>query len=166
MYKEQFKKLITLIDKEIEAYEKLKDLFEEKKELLKKAKSDDLGVLDNKILAQNEAIVKLNNARKNASIELLNKDGSMSEFIEFAEVNQPDQKEALMLRKDKICNISEQLMILNNQNVELIKHGITITDKMLETIVSAFAPQGSIYNGAGKTTETHDLDMWTVNEQI
>ena len=166
MYKEQFKKLITLIDKEIEAYEKLKDLFEEKKELLKKAKSDDLGVLDNKILAQNEAIVKLNNARKNASIELLNKDGSMSEFIEFAEVNQPDQKEVLMLRKVKICNIFDQLALLNNQNVELIKHGITITNKMLESIVNAFAPQGSIYNGAGKTTDTCNLDMWTINEQI
>ena len=166
MYKEQFKKLITLIDQEIEAYSKLKDLFEEKKELLKKAKSDDLGVLDNKILAQNETIVKLNNARKNASIELLNKDGSMSEFIEFAEVNQPDQKEALMLRKVKICNIFDQLALLNNQNMELIKHGITITNKMLESIVNAFAPQGSIYNGAGKTTDTCDLDMWTVNEQI
>ena len=166
MYKEQFRKLITILDEELEAYTKLKELFAEKKELLKKAKSDDLGVVDNKILAVNDSIVKLNGMRKNISMELLGKDGCMSDFISFAEVNFPDQKEALMLRKDKICNISEQLMILNNQNVELIKHGITITDKMLETIVNAFAPQGSIYNGAGKTTETHDLDMWTVNEQI
>ena len=166
MYTEKFRKLITTLDKELEAYSRLKELFIEKRELLKQAKSDDLGVVDNKILATNNAIVKLNKARQAASIELLGKDGCMSDFIEFADQNQPDQKEALMLRKDKICNISEQLMILNNQNVELIKHGITITDKMLETIVSAFAPQGSIYNGAGKTTETHDLDMWTVNEQI
>ena len=99
-------------------------------------------------------------------MELLGKDGTMSDFISFAEVNQPEQKEALLLRKVKICNISEQLALLNNQNVELIKHGITITNKMLETIVDAFAPQGSIYNGAGKTTDTRDLDMWTVNEQI
>ena len=161
-----FKKLILILDKEIEAYEKLKDLFEEKKELLKKAKSDDLGVIDNKILAQNETIVKLNNARKNVSIELLNKDGSMSEFINFADANLPEQKEALMLRKVKICNILDQLVLLNNQNVELIKHGIIITDKMLETIINAFAPQGSIYNGAGKTLETQDLDMWTINEEI
>ena len=160
------KNLIKIIDQEIEAYSRLKELFEEKRDLLKKAKSDDLGVVDNKILATNDSIVKLNGMRKNISMELLGKDGCMSDFISFAEVNFPGQKEALMLRKDKICNISEQLMILNNQNVELIKHGITITDKMLETIVSAFAPQGSIYNGAGKTTETHDLDMWTVNEQI
>ena len=164
--KEQFQKLINILDKEIEAYEKLKDLFEEKKELLKKAKSDDLGVIDNKILAQNESIVKLNALRKNLSMEMLNKDASMSEFIELAEVHQPEQKEALMLRKVKICNIFEGLALLNNQNMELIKHGITITNKMLENIVNAFAPQGSIYNGAGKTTDTQDLNMWTINEEV
>ena len=166
MYKDQFQKLIAILDKEIEAYSKLKDLFEEKKELLKKAKSDDLGVIDNKILAQNNSIVKLNTARKNLSMELIGKDGCMSDFISFAEANQPDQKEALLLRKVKICNILDQLVILNNQNVELIKHGIIMTNKMLETVINAFAPQGSIYNGAGKTTDTQDLDMWTINEEI
>ena len=70
MYKEQLRKLITAIDKEIEAYSILKDLFEEKKELLKKAKSDDLGVIDNKILATNDSIVKLNNSRKQKDEEL------------------------------------------------------------------------------------------------
>ena len=164
--KEKFQNLIKILDKELEAYSKLKELFEEKRELLKKAKSDDLGVVDNKILAANDTIVKLNNARKNISMDLLGKDGCMSEFIEFAEVNQPAQKEALMLRKVKICNILDQLVLLNNQNVELIKHGITITNKMLESIVNAFAPQGSIYNGAGKTTDTQDLDMWTINEEV
>ena len=166
MYKEIFQKLISILDKEIEAYSQLKNLFEEKRELLKKAKSDDLGVVDNKILAQNESIVKLNNIRKSISMELLGKDGSMSDFIEFAEANLPDQKEALLLRKVKICNNIDQLVLLNNQNVELIKHGIIITDKMLGTIINAFAPQGSIYNGAGKTTDTRDLDMWTINEEI
>lgn len=164
--KEKFRKLIAIIDKEIEAYSKLKDLFEAKKELLKKAKSDDLGVLDNQILAQNETIVKLNESRKKLSIELLGKDGAMSDFIELADQNFPEAKEGLLLRKVKICNISEQLVTLNNQNVELIKHGMIITNKMLETIIDAFAPQGSIYNGAGKTTDTQDLDMWTINEEI
>ena len=161
-----FKKLIKILDKELEAYTQLRDLFQEKKELLKQAKSDDLGVVDNKILATNNTIVKLNKARQAISMELIGKDGCMSDFIEFADQNQPDQKEGLMLRKVKICNISEELALLNNQNVELIKHGIVITNKMLETVVNAFAPQGSIYNGAGKTTDTHDLDMWTVNEEI
>lgn len=164
--KEKFKKLIDLLDKEYDAYSKLKDLFEEKRDLLKKAKSDDLGVVDNKILALNDSIVKLNNARKNASVELIGKDGCMSDFISFAEVHQPDLKEALLLRKVNFCNKMGEISLLHQQNVELIQHGITITNKMLENIVNAFAPQGSIYNGAGKTTDTHELDMWTINEQI
>lgn len=165
MYKDKFRKLISVLDKELDAYTKLRDLFAEKKEVLKKAKSDDLGVLDNKILATNNTIVKLNNMRKNASVELLGKDGCMSDFISFATENQNEFEEPLMLRKVKICKILEELVLLNNQNVELLKHGIIMTNKMLETIVDAFAPQGSNYNGAGKT-DTHDLDMWTINEEI
>ena len=161
-----FKKLIELLDKEYEAYSKLKDLFEEKRDLLKKAKSDDLGVLDNKILALNDSIVKLSDARKRASIELIGKDGCMSDFISFSEVYFPEQKETLLLRKVNFCNKIGEISLLHKQNVELIQHGITITNKMLENIVNAFAPQGSIYNGAGKTTDTCELDMWTINEQI
>ncbi len=163
--KDKFKNLIKILDKEIEAYEQLRVLFQEKKDLLIKAKSDDLGVIDNKILSQNNTIVKLNNKRKLAAAELISEDASMSQFIELAEANEPEFKEPLMLRKVKICNKFDELVKLNNQNVELIKHGIIITDKMLETIVDAFAPQGSIYNGAGKT-DTRDYDMWTVNEEI
>lgn len=163
--KDKFKNLIKILDKEIEAYSNLKDLFEEKKEILKKAKSDDLGVLDNKILALNNTIVKLNASRKTIAAELISEEASMSQFIALAEEQAPEFKESLMLRKAKICNISDELVKLNNQNVELIKHGIIIADKMLETIIDAFAPQGSIYNGAGKTG-SHDYDMWTINEEI
>ena len=166
MEKELFRKLINILDKEYDAYVKMRELFQEKRELLKKAKSDDLGVLDNKILAHNDAIIKLNNQRKAIAKELISPDADMSRFISLAEEFQPDFVEPLKERKVKICNIFDELVLLNNQNVELIKHGIVITDKMLETIVNAFAPQGSIYNGAGKTTDTHDLNLWTINEEV
>ena len=157
--------LISILDNEITEYTKLKDLFAEKRELLKKAKSDDLGVLDNKIMAEHEVITKLNNSRENIAQQLLGKNANMSEFIEYAEENTPEYAEKLKERKVKICNIIPEITLLNQQNVELLKHGIIITNKMLETIVNAFAPQGSYYNGAGKT-DTHDIDMWTISEEI
>ena len=163
--KKLFQNLIKTLDKELEAYETLKELLNEKKEVLKKAKTDELGVVDNKILALNQRIVKLNDTRKNISMELLGKDGCMSEFIELSRQQNPEFEEALLLRKVKICNNIEQIVLVNQQNVALINHGIIITNKMLETIVDAFAPQGSIYNGAGKT-DSHDYDMWTINEEI
>lgn len=165
MDKIEFKKLIKAIDEEIAAYEELKVLFEEKKEILKKSKTGDLGEVDNRIVAQTNLINKLNAARQKMSLEHFNKDCTMSDYIELIGASDESRKEALMLRKVKICNIFDELALLNNQNVELLKHGIIITNKMLETIVDAFAPQGSNYNGAGKT-DTHDLDMWTVNEEI
>jgi len=93
------------------------------------------------------------------------KNCNMSEFIEFAEQNSPDFVKQLEERKVKICKLIPEITLLNNQNVELLKHGIIITNKMLETIIDAFAPQGSYYNGAGKT-DTHDIDMWTISEEI
>ena len=166
MDKTLFEELIKILDKEIIAYTRLKDLFEEKREMLKKAKSDDLGVLDNKIIALNNNIVKLNKSRQGIAEKILGKeDANMSEFIEFSEKEAPEFTEMLKERKVKICNIIPKITLLNNQNVELQKHGIIITNKMLETIIDAFAPQGSYYNGAGKT-DTHEMDMWTINEEI
>ena len=89
----------------------------------------------------------------------------MSQFIELAEKQAPEFVDALKEKKIKICKIIPELTLLNNQNVELLKHGIIISNKMLETVVNAFAPQGSFYNGAGKT-DTHDVNMWTINEEI
>ena len=162
---EFFQQLIEILDKEIKAYTELKDLFAEKREILKRAKPDDLGVLDNKIIVLNNDIVKLNKSRQDLSEGMLGKNANMSEFIEFATAEAPEYVEYLKERHVKICNIIPQITLLNNQNVELLKHGIIISNKMLETIINAFAPQGSYYNGAGKT-DSHDVDMWTINEEI
>ena len=89
----------------------------------------------------------------------------MSEFIEFAKENVPEFVEQLEERKVKICKLIPEITLLNNQNVELLKHGIIITNKMLDTIIDAFAPQGSYYNGAGKQ-DTHDIEMWTISKEI
>ena len=160
-----FQNLIEILDKELEACAKLKELFEAKKETLKKAKADDLGVLDNQILAINNKIMKLDNSRKELAIEKFGEDANMSRFMELGGEEAPEYVNGLTERKVKICNNFNELALLNNQNVELLKHGIIISNKMLETIINAFAPQGCNYNGAGKT-DTHDYDMWTINKEI
>jgi len=163
--RKKIQNLIEILDKEIKAYSQLKELFEQKKDTLKNAKPDDLGMLDSEILALNAKITKLNNSRKEIAAELIEPEANMSAFIALAERETPDLADALKERKIKICKIIPELVLLNNQNVELIKHGIIISNKMLDTIVNAFAPQGRIYNGAGKT-DTHEIDMWTVNEEV
>ena len=165
MDKKIFYNLIEILDKEIDAYSRLKDLFEEKKEILKQSKADELGNVDNRIITLNNEITKLNKSREKISEDIIGESVNMSRFIEYAKENAPEFVPALEERKVKICNIIPELTLLNNQNVELLKHGIIISNKMLETIINAFAPQGCNYNGAGKT-DTHDIDMWTINEEV
>ena len=165
MDKKLFQNLIDILDEEINAYSKMKEYFSEKKEILKKAKPDDLGVLDNKIIALNNQIVKLNNSRKELAVQINGEDTNMSGFIAVAEKDAPEYVDALSERKVKICKLIPELMLLNNQNVELLKHGIIISNKMLETIIDAFAPHGCNYNGAGKT-DSQEYDLWTINEEI
>ena len=74
MDKKLFQNLIDILDEEINAYSKMKEYFSEKKEILKKAKPDDLGVLDNKIIALNNQIVKLNNSRKELAVQINGED--------------------------------------------------------------------------------------------
>lgn len=78
MDKKLFQNLIDILDEEINAYSKMKEYFSEKKEILKKAKPDDLGVLDNKIIALNNQIVKLNNSRKELAVQINGEDTNMS----------------------------------------------------------------------------------------
>ncbi len=165
MDKTKFKNLIDILDKEIKAYSKLKELFAEKKEVLKSSKPDDLGVLDNKIIALNNAILKLNAERQTIAIEITGEDANMSCLIKSAEEFAPEYTDALNERKVKICKLIPEITLLNNQNVELLKHGIIISNKMLESIIDAFAPQGCNYNGAGKS-DSHEYDMWTVSEEV
>ena len=69
MIKKQFQKLTEILDREYREYCELKDLFAEKRELLKKSRSDDLGVLDNKIIALNTKITGANKERENLAVE-------------------------------------------------------------------------------------------------
>lgn len=163
--KQEFTDLVVVIGKELEASIALKELFQAKKEILKKSKSEELVLIDDKIISQSDLIFRLEKERKKIANILINKDGGMSDYITFAEENCPNCVKRLQELKVKICNNSKELVLLNQQNMELMKHGIVMTNKMLETIVDAFAPQGSNYNESGKT-DTHDLNMWTVNEEI
>ena len=162
---EEFKQLVNILEQELDMSVQLKNLFEEKKEILKHSKTDELGIIDNKIIAQSNLISELEKSRKKISNILLGQDGCMSDYVKFSEENEPAYTDKLKDLNVKICNNSEQLVLLNHQNVELMNHGIIMTNKMLETIVNAFVPQGSNYNESGKT-DSHDLDMWTVNEEI
>ena len=50
--------------------------------------------------------------------------------------------------------------------MELLKNGLTITDKKLGIIIEAVTPQGSIYNQKGKSKDLKDISVSTIIEEV
>lgn len=113
---EYYQKLIKLFEKELEAYAELKDVNEEKHDILKKATSDDLVILDNKILSLNNQIEKLKDTRTDMCLELTGKYCNMMQLIEFTERNAPEFAKQLDEIRVKSEKLTKEIALLNNQN--------------------------------------------------
>lgn len=113
---EYYQKLIKLFEKELKAYAELKDVNEEKHDILKKATSDDLVILDNKILSLNNQIEKLKDTRTDMCLELTGKYCNMMQLIEFTERNAPEFAKQLDEIRVKSEKLTKEIALLNNQN--------------------------------------------------
>ena len=113
---EYYHDLIKLLEKELKAHIELKDVNEEKHELLKKATSDDLAILDRKILELNNQIEKLKDTRINMCLELTGKYCNMMQLIEFTERKAPEFVKQLDEIRVDFEKLTKEIALLNNQN--------------------------------------------------
>ena len=113
---EYYHDLIKLLEKELKAHIELKDVNEEKHELLKKATSDDLAILDRKILELNNQIEKLKDTRLNMCLELTGKYCNMMQLIEFTERKAPEFVKQLDEIRVDFEKLTKEIALLNNQN--------------------------------------------------
>jgi len=166
MKKEIFIELTEILDEEIKLYEQLRDLYLDKKKILIAAKPEDLGKIDEEIMVVYGNILNLDKKRTKLTEGLGIEEANMSKLIAYAEELDSELKEKLKKQKVKINEVSNELMLLNQRNVELIKHGLIITDRMLGTIVNAFAPKANLYDGTGKNLDNDSSNLSTVIEDV
>ena len=159
---EVLKNLSELIDEEIAGYEELRDLYIDKKKVLIAAKPEDLAPIDEKIMTVYGKIMNLDKKRTKISENLGLEEVNMTNLIALVEDVSDELKEKFQNQKVKINEVSNELMLLNQRNVELIRHGLIISDRMLNTIVNAFTPQASLYDGSGKNKENESANISTV----
>ena len=154
-----------MIDDAIASYEALRDLYKEKKELLLKRNVKHLSELDNKIVEQVEIITKINHIRDNyCQKHGLTTPIKITELIDMAANDNPDFSRAYKLKKVKIREVADEIALLNKTNVELIKHGLIISDKILDIIISAAVPQTTNYNKQGKNIESSGMSISSIVE--
>ncbi|MDD3436276.1 MAG: flagellar export chaperone FlgN, partial [Candidatus Gastranaerophilales bacterium] len=130
-----------IIDEEIEAYEALSELYQLKQSALVQGQSDALWDIDAQIIEKAKNIKELNGKRKVIAGYLGDENLTLSGAIEKAKAANDDIAEKLEAQKTKINIITKTLMLQENTNMTLVKHGLTMVGKTLDIIVGIISPQ-------------------------
>lgn len=158
-------KFKEVIDEEIQAYESLGDLYNIKQSILVQGKSDALWDVDAQITAKADNIKELNKKRKEVAKYLGDENLSMSEIIEKAKASNDSLVEKLEAQKTKLNILAKSLILQENTNITLVKHGLTMVGKTLDIIVGAIMPQSSQYDKSGKNVESDKSLISSVVEE-
>ena len=154
---EQFYETVSqMLDNTISVYEELLELYKEKKKVLLTPKNNELlRIVDEKILAQVNTVKKVNAKRE----EFCNENEISSTQKEC-----PQFEKKLSEQKVKINEVAEEMALVEKTNVELIKHGLVMSDKLLDIIISAATPQTDNYDMHGKNVDTSELSISSIVE--
>ena len=152
---EQFYETVSqMLDNTISVYEELLELYKEKKKVLLTPKNNELlRIVDEKILAQVNTVKKVNAKRE-----------EFCTLIELAQKECPQFEKKLSEQKVKINEVAEEMALVEKTNVELIKHGLVMSDKLLDIIISAATPQTDNYDMHGKNVDTSELSISSIVE--
>ena len=86
---------------------------------------------------------------KNNGIEIV----KMTDLIELSKKECPELEESFEEQKVKLCKILDDIRDIERKNVELLKHNLIMSDKLLDIIISAAMPQTDNYNMHGKNSK-------------
>ena len=73
--------------------------------------------------------------------------------------------EKLELKKQEVNELAQRLYKLENTNMELLKHGMHITNKTLEIIIKGLKPITNEYNQRGQNITKDQLEMSSIVEE-
>ena len=164
--KNVLRKILNHLESELICYQELSQLYDEQKEVLIKNKHEELQNIDSRFTALYNKINKYNYLRKQLFNELKQGTQRLSEVIEIAKNEESSNVEKFENYKEIFKNLKKEIDKKRFVNFELLKNGLTITDKKLGIIIEAVTPQGSIYNQKGKSKDLKDISVSTIIEEV
>lgn len=165
MEQQFFEKISNMIEMVIPAYEELLSFYKEKKQALLKQDTNMLAFVDEKIVAQVKYITNLNKKREDFCKEHEIEPVKITELIELAQKEYPEFEKVYEEQKVKIRNIADELALVERANVELLKHSLTMSDKLLDIIISAAGSQKDSYDQHGKNIEANKITIGSIVEE-
>ena len=165
MLQEQIKTLENVIDKEIDGYKNIEKLYVDKKEILVKGKSTELFDVDAKIVDTYKIINSYSEMRKNISKALNMPTFSLTDIINNIKEQDAQAAQNLEKKRDEVKELSHRIFELEKINMELLKHGMHVTNKTLEIILRGLKPITEEYNKNGKNITKDQLEMSSIIEE-
>lgn len=165
MLQEQIKTLENVIDKEIDGYKNIEKLYVDKKEILVKGKSTELFDVDAKIVDTYKSINSYSEMRKNISKALNMPTFSLTDIINNIKEQDAQAAQSLEKKRDEVKELSHRIFELEKINMELLKHGMHVTNKTLEIILRGLKPITEEYNKNGKNITKDQLEMSSIIEE-
>jgi hypothetical protein len=158
----QFKEAV---DEEIKSYEAMEELYKLKQAVLVQGKSDALWDVDAKIVSRMKTIKELDAQRKEIGKYLGSENLSMSEAIAKAQASNDTIAEKLKTQQTTLNILANSISLYERTNMDLIKHGLTMTGKTLNIIVNALLPQSNQYNKDGKNVKNEKIQISSIIEE-
>lgn len=162
---EKLNEINNIIQKQIDVYKNIKDLYNEKRNILIVGDLTLLEKMDNEIRTRANEINNYESKRKSLCIDLgLNENSGLSEIINYALKNNYNV-ESFVKNKKTINNLVGEIMELDKINRALIAKTSEIIDSTISIITNNAFVNTNEYNSLGKRVETGGLELSSIIEE-
>lgn len=165
MIQEQIKTLENIINKEIDGYKDIEKLYMDKKEILIHGKSEELMNVDEKIMNAYKGLNNSLEARRVVMKSMEMPTFSMTDLINKIKSADEEAAKNFESKKTEANKLAQRIFELDRVNLELIKHGMHVTNKTLEIIIRGLKPITNEYNQKGQNITKEQLEMSSIIEE-
>ncbi|MBS4759934.1 MAG: flagellar export chaperone FlgN [Clostridium sp.] len=165
MITENIEKLENIIDTEIKGYKNIEKLYADKKEILIHGKGTDLFAIDEKITDEYKNISSCAEARKNLSKTMNIPTFSMTDIINNLKETDAIAAKKFEEKRETVNKLAHRIFELEKTNLELLKHGMHVTNRTLEIIIKGLQPITKEYNQKGQNITKNQLEMSSIIEE-
>lgn len=153
------------VNSEIKEYEEIEELYKLKQAILIAGKSDALWDIDAKITDKISKINRVSAKRREFAKYLGSENMTMSDVIKKAEFSDLAIAKKLNEQKSKLNLLASSISLYQKTNMELIKHGLIMTEKTMGIIVSAVTPPPNQYDKSGKNVGNEKVRISSIIEE-
>lgn len=163
--KQYIDEMEKIIDEEIEIYSSIQKSVTDKREILVRAKIEELKDIDTKLIEQATELEKVLLKRRQTSLDMGATNITLKELIEKTKDIDKAQSERFSEKKEKLKDITVQIKKINEINTALVKHSLLIVEKSIKAIMNVAVPETSSYGMNGKAKKNINSDISSIIQE-